>query len=106
MRCAVNVEILRESGEARVVVQGEVDADNKTKMGSEILDGTEGASKVLVDLSGLTFIDSSGLGELLRINEVADSRSQQFEIVEASAAVRRILDITGLLDHFGLSEMS
>lgn len=102
----MEIVITRESAQVLAVVRGEVDADNRDELGAAVLDDAEGASKVAMDLSGLTFIDSSGIGELLRINQVVTERGQEFEIVNPSEQVMRILEMTGLTAHFGLSQVS
>jgi anti-anti-sigma factor len=62
------------------------------------------ATKIVVDLSAITFIDSTGLQLLLRMNERCDE-AQRLEIV-ASPAVERLLDITGLRDQLPLAAAS
>jgi len=58
------------------------------------------ASKIVIDLSGITFIDSTGIQLLLRMNERCNG-SGRLEIV-ASQPVERLLDITGLRDELPL----
>lgn len=85
-----------------VTVVGEVDADNCAEFGSRLLAAPRGGSLVNLDLSGLSFIDSSGVSELIRVGEQISSRGQKLKILNPSDAVRRVLDITGLLEHFGI----
>jgi anti-sigma B factor antagonist len=59
------------------------------------------ATKIVVDLSGITFIDSTGIQLLLRMNERCNG-DDRLEIV-ASTAVERLLDITGLRDQLPLA---
>jgi anti-anti-sigma factor len=54
-----------------------------------------GGGTVVVDLSGVDFIDSSGLGALVQANRVAKGRETRL-IVVASPAVRRLLTVTAL----------
>lgn len=102
----MEIVITHDSAQVLAVVRGEVDADNRDELGATVLDDSERASKVVLDLSGLTFIDSSGIGELLRINQVVTERGQEFAIVNPSEQVMRILEMTGLTAHFGLSPAS
>ncbi|MEL7208371.1 MAG: STAS domain-containing protein [Actinomycetota bacterium] len=99
----MNVLITREDQSVVATVRGEIDADNCAAFGADILDGTDQAGRVVVDLSELTFIDSSGISELLRLSETVTGRGQDFELRHPSPAVHRVLEITGLLAHFGLS---
>jgi anti-sigma B factor antagonist len=54
------------------------------------------ADAIVVDLSEVTFIDSTGMQLLLRMNERC-SQAGRLEII-SSPAVERLLDITGLRD--------
>lgn len=99
----MNVLITREDNSVVATVRGEMDADNCAAFGTNILDGTDEVETLVVDLSGLTFIDSSGISELLRVSETATGRGQRFEVRQPSPTVYRVLEITGLLSHFGLT---
>jgi len=50
---------------------------------------------LIIDLSGLTFLDSSGLLLLLRASERAGQAGRAFGIVDPRPNVRRILRVTG-----------
>lgn len=91
-------------GDASVVaVVGEVDADNCDEFRSALLEQASEVDRLVVDLSGLTFIDSSGISELLRVSNSLSDDGRSMTIKDPSPAVQRVLEITGLLDHFGLS---
>lgn len=53
---------------------------------------------VRVDLSGVTFIDSSGLRSLLVARTRSAAESVTFAVEPASAAVERLISMTGLDD--------
>ncbi len=56
--------------------------------------------RIVFDLEELTFMDSSGIALLVQIsNDVG-----QVTLVHPSAIVHRVLEATGLLEHFGLSQ--
>jgi anti-anti-sigma factor len=54
-----------------------------------------GGGAVVADLSGVTFIDSSGLGVLVQAHRTARERNNQLLVV-ASPPVRKLLRLTGL----------
>jgi anti-sigma B factor antagonist len=54
-----------------------------------------GGGTVVVDLSGVGFIDSSGLGALIQANRIAAERGTRLVVV-ASPSVRRLLQVTAL----------
>jgi anti-sigma B factor antagonist len=54
-----------------------------------------------LDLGGVTFMDSTGLGALITLRNQAQERGVDVEIVAASRAVERVLEISGLGELFG-----
>lgn len=83
-------------------ISGEVDADNCSEMGSSLLGSSASAANLVLDASGLAFIDSSGISELLRVRELMVEAGGSLVLVEPAPNVRRVLEITGLSATFGL----
>ena len=54
-----------------------------------------GFGRVVVDLRGVTFLDSTGLRLLLELHGASRSDGWQLGILEGSAEVRRVFEITG-----------
>ena len=54
-----------------------------------------------IDCSGLTFIDSSGLGALVRISQEASALGAAVELTQVPHQMGRLLGITGLTALFG-----
>ena len=52
----------------------------------------DGAEQLVLDCSGLDFIDSTGLHTILRLRR----RAVRLSVVHASAAVRRVFEVTGV----------
>jgi anti-anti-sigma factor len=87
-----------------LAVVGEVDADNCVEFRSALNAAAGTDPVVVVELSELGFLDSSGISQLLRFKtELADA-GRVMTVENPSAPVRRVLEITGLLDHFGLGD--
>jgi anti-sigma B factor antagonist len=62
-----------------------------------------GATTVTVEMSGVTFLDSSGIGVLLGAHRrLREERDGSLRVTGARETVRRVLDITGLSDTFAL----
>ena len=55
---------------------------------------------VELDLGEVTFIDSSGLGALVRLRKEAEAMGSSFYLREVSAATDRLLQLTGLGEYF------
>jgi anti-anti-sigma factor len=57
-------------------------------------------ARILVDLGGVTFIDSTGLRLLIRMAENSDERQLA---IRSTPVVDRLLQVTGLLDQLPLA---
>jgi anti-sigma B factor antagonist len=88
-------------GEGLVVVRliGELDLTTAPQLGV-CLDAlrADGARDVRLDLSGLSFCDSSGISAMLTASKDWTKSGGRLSIASPQPAVRRVLEITGLLD--------
>jgi anti-sigma B factor antagonist len=87
----------------RVLVRplGDVDIATAEQLERPVVELIErGFSRVVLDLRGVTFLDSSGVHALVQCRERAEERGARMSIILGGAATRRVLDITGLIDHF------
>lgn len=103
---AVKVTLTQSDDRIEASVTGEIDADNCKSFAEPFLGKDDGVATsghaIVLDASELSFIDSSGVSELLRIRDTAVEHGGSFTIVSPTPAVRRVLEITGLLALFGL----
>ncbi len=51
-------------------------------------------SSVLLDLGGVSFIDSSGIGVLVGAHRLAEQAGARFGLAAASTGVRRVFELT------------
>ena len=63
----------------------------------------DSARALELDLQGVSFIDSSGLGALVRVRKEAAERGKAVSLVEGSPATHRLLEITGLHQAFDIT---
>lgn len=86
-----------------IVVNGEFDAFTAPDLAEalERLDGDSSAT-VVVEMSGVTFIDSSTLQVLIEQHRRLDEGGGRLVISSPSAAVTRLFDIAGLNEHFNI----
>jgi anti-sigma B factor antagonist len=61
-----------------------------------------GTQSLTLDLGGITFLDSSGLGVLVELRNLAGGQGVGLDIVNVPAGPARIITIAGLADTFGL----
>ncbi len=82
----------------RVCLFGELDMASAGALERQISAiGEESPSeRMVVDLSELRYVDSSGLDALLNIARRASSRRFQLELTPGNAGVQRIFELTGL----------
>ncbi len=86
------------STERGLRLQGEIDASSSPLL-SEHLDPLPGAAdEVVLDMAGVTFVDSSGLRVLIDAHQRAAHAGRTLVLDEPSTVVRRLLDISGLED--------
>lgn len=83
----------------RVVLRGELDLSGAQKM-EEHMAAVDGDSprRVVIDLSGLAFIDSTGLRLLLQADALAQEHGYELALRPGPAAVQRVFEVTGALD--------
>jgi anti-sigma B factor antagonist len=83
-----------------VSLRGEIDAHTAPKLGSRLFGLAEdGARGVVVDLSHVTFMDSTGIGVLLNALRHLNVRRCQMVLVCPTERVMRPFEVTGLTGH-------
>lgn len=88
-----------EGGRAVLALTGAVDVESRVKLRAacmETLD--EGPVGLVLDMSGVTFMDSTGIGALVEVGRSAQDAGVTFTIRRPSPRVVRILQATGLID--------
>jgi anti-anti-sigma factor len=102
MLCRVVIEALGEDA-VRVAIEGELSGPSAYTVDAE-LRRVEGARPacVVLDLSDLSFIDSSGLAQVLAAHRRALRDGRRLLVVEGTKAVRRLIALTALDRHLEL----
>jgi anti-anti-sigma factor len=96
----LTIEVHREGDEALLTLTGELDPHTAPMLADELDSLTgEGVRSVVLVLSGLGFIDSSGLRVVIAADRDLTELGGRLVLRSPSETVRRLLDITGLLDH-------
>lgn len=70
----------------------------RTRMARDLL-RAPGVHLLVVDIGAIDFVDSSGLGLLVELRQLADDRGAGFVLRSVPRRVSRLLQLTGLLDH-------
>jgi anti-sigma B factor antagonist len=88
-----------ESTTARVALVGELDVVTASRVSDELVAlAGQDVKSVVVDVSELTFIDSTGLRALLAGREKLHATTASFVLEGATGVVERVLELTGLRD--------
>ena len=87
-------------GDAVVRMSGEIDLAVVDELLSSAREGLAHHDGLRLDLSRVTFIDSTGLGALVRLRNEASAQGRSLTLVDVPTSLVRLLDITGLHDMF------
>ena len=92
----MNIET-REANAWHVIrVDGEVDLNTSPSLRKAILGGLDGYAQVGVDLSGASYMDSSGVATLVEGLKRASEKKKTFALVRPSNAVTKVLQLARL----------
>jgi anti-sigma B factor antagonist len=96
----LRIDLRQESARIVVKLEGELDMANAPLLQNAIESAELGAAKtVVLDLQGLTFLDSTGLRIILAAREQCWRRGQEFAVTPGSQQVQRLLSVTGVGEH-------
>ncbi|WP_454061855.1 STAS domain-containing protein [Candidatus Nitrospira salsa] len=93
-----------EQGSHIVALSGEIDLESSPMARTVLLEVVEQASKVFVDLTSVTYMDSSGIASLVEAYQQAKKSQIGFVLVSASPAVLRVLHMARLDKVFTIHE--
>ena len=84
-----------------IAPQGDIDVTRADALAGRVdADCTGQCPNTVIDLTGVSFMDSSGLSWLCRIQEHLRSEKAELRIVLSGGPVARLLDLTGLVPVF------
>jgi anti-sigma B factor antagonist len=89
------ISLQEESGAAVVVAAGELDAFVEDDL-VDVFKDSRHADRVVVDLSGVSFLDSTALGILVRAVRERSGDGGSIRVVLPDGTARRIFEITTL----------
>jgi anti-sigma B factor antagonist len=89
------VTVTSQDGVCVVAVSGELDLDTMGELGAALAVG-DGLATTVVDLRGLTFIDSSGVSGVLVAARRARDAGSRLVCVPGPPSIQRIFELTGV----------
>jgi len=92
--------------QVEIELRGEIDVDVSEALREQVLQAVRDAAgrPVAIDMAEVTFIDSSGLSALLAGLRLARGHGGSVRLTNVGPQIRRIFDVTGLDEQFGLAE--
>jgi anti-sigma B factor antagonist len=81
-----------------------LDASNVREFRDVVQSLMEGRNRVVLDMSGVTFVDSSGLGALISCLRQANGRKGDFRLCEMSRTVRALFELMRMHRVFSIHE--
>lgn len=100
MNDSFRFEIAREGATARVALFGEFDMTGVLRLEPELgrmLD-QDGVEEVEIDLGGLQFIDSTGLGVVIEVDGRARQGEYELRLLPGPRQVQRVFEVAHLDD--------
>jgi len=94
---------VRTEGEMTIVaLSGDVDLENSPQVRSVLLDSVGERRGILVEMSAVSYIDSSGIASLVEAYQSARRANTAFALVAVSDAAMRVLELARLDQVFSI----
>jgi anti-sigma B factor antagonist len=102
----VQLETEHHDGVLRIALAGDLDLTTARSVEEQLieLEGGEPSERVVLDLRGLRFIDSTGLSLLINADSRGRKAGRPVTIVSGTGPPRRILETTGLRGRLDIVE--
>ncbi len=85
-------------------VGGELDSATAPQLQEAVTGAVQAfGPRLAVDLAGLTFLDCSGIGILVKAHRELDQAGGHLRVLNPTRLVRRVIDLCGLGDHLDIS---
>jgi anti-sigma B factor antagonist len=100
----LEISVREAEGCVRVTLRGELDVATAAGLAERLaVINRSGATNVVVDLAGLTYIDPGGLSPLVAEQQRATASGITLRLASPTAFVRQMLTVTGLIDYLTVS---
>ena len=65
---------------------------------------TQATNTITLDLSDVTFMDSTGLGAVLHAQELCREERYEFRLMSPQRQVQRLFEVAGVIDHLPVEQ--
>ncbi|UQX89038.1 STAS domain-containing protein [Jatrophihabitans telluris] len=96
------VEQVSATGTYTLSLRGSLDLMSKGELiaAGELALQATGSTGLVLNLAGVEFIDSTGIGAIIEVSSFAADLGRTFALQSPSARVARVLELTGLSDNW------
>lgn len=101
----LSIDVKRE-GQARVVtLAGEIDLRTSPTLHARLLEEVESRpQRIILDLSGVTYVDSSGVGTMVDVKRQTERRGGKMALVGLQSRVKAVFEVTRLDNFFEICD--
>ena len=93
----MRTEVTENSGWTVVNIYGELDVSSSPRMREILIElVSDGSTRLVLDLDGVDFLDSTGLGTIISALKRARTHGGDLRLVCTQARITRLFQITGL----------
>ena len=92
----MSYEIQNMNGAAVLALTGDVDLQTSPVVRQKLLESLEQYKSIIVDLSQVNYIDSSGVASLVEAFQVSRKKGSSFALASVSSAAMRVLSLARL----------
>ena len=97
----LTINIEHEGDEPIVHCRGTLVSGACSYLHKELYPLIEGSKRIVLDLADLQWVDSMGLGALVRLQVISKKNGCQLRLINVGQRVRDLLELTNLLGVFG-----
>ena len=100
----LKLEVKKETEYTLISIDGEIDLYNARQLKEKVTQAAEHSESpnMIMDLKGVDYIDSTGLGILIGIKRRAAEKGGKLVLVLRSDRINKLFEITGLKNIFNI----
>lgn len=88
--------IKEEQGKIVIALAGDIDLENAGEVRKALLNSLKQKKDLLIDLSAVSYIDSSGIASLVEGLQIARKQKNELSLVSVSPRALRVLELARL----------
>jgi anti-sigma B factor antagonist len=97
---SLKLQVTTQDGATLVVCSGRLTLGAAANFKSHVKGLIREAQRVVIDLSGVTYMDSSGLGAVVGVYVTAKAAHCELQLINLNKQIRQIFGLTNLLSLF------